>query len=114
MKSLTEATADGFLLSGLRRMGPNMQRGKYLGKQFAAKLASIGLNGVRLHDLRRTKSQALRDAGVPMETAEYLIGHRVQSMTYGYYSPGPSFDRLKDAMELVTFGPVDALVSDLI
>jgi integrase len=111
VKSLIENTADGYLLTGLRRMGPNQQRGKYIGKQFAAKLASLGLSGVRLHDLRRTTSQGLRDAGVPMETAEYIIGHRVQSMTYGYYSPGPSFDRLREAMEMVSFGPVDALVA---
>jgi integrase len=52
------------------------------GFQTARKAA--GLSGVRVHDLRHTFGQRLRDAGVPSEDRALLLGHAIEGMPQHY------------------------------
>lgn len=52
------------------------------GYQSARKAA--GLEGVRVHDLRHTFGQRLRDAGVPKEDRDLLLGHASADMSQLY------------------------------
>jgi integrase len=46
-----------------------------------------GVERVRVHDLRHTYGQRLRDAGVPEEDRAVLLGHRITSMAGHYATP---------------------------
>ena len=46
--------------------------------------ASVGLAGVRIHDLRHTYGQRLRDAGVSEEDRALLLGHAIEGMPRHY------------------------------
>ncbi|RZL38304.1 MAG: hypothetical protein EOP35_06085 [Rubrivivax sp.] len=48
--------------------------------------ASVGLDGVRIHDLRHTFAQRLRDAGIPKEDRDLLMGHASPDMSQHYAS----------------------------
>jgi hypothetical protein len=61
--------------------------------------AKIGLNRVRVHDLKHTCGRRLRAAGVPLETRKILLGHTNGDITT-YYS-APELQELVDAMELI-------------
>jgi integrase len=55
---------------------------------------------VRVHDLRHTYGQRLRDAGVSNEDRAVLMGHAVQNMSEHYATP--TISRLVDMANLVT------------
>ncbi|WP_143763003.1 tyrosine-type recombinase/integrase [Ramlibacter tataouinensis] len=45
---------------------------------------AVGLQSVRIHDLRHTFGQRLRQAGVPKEDRTSLLGHAVEDMPEHY------------------------------
>ena len=51
---------------------------------FQAARAAAGLGGVRIHDLRHTFGQRLREAGVPAEDRALLLGHATEDMPQHY------------------------------
>ncbi|RZJ10721.1 MAG: hypothetical protein EOP39_08005 [Rubrivivax sp.] len=48
--------------------------------------AAVGLDGVRIHDLRHTFAQRLRDAGIAKEDRDLLMGHASPEMSQHYAS----------------------------
>jgi integrase len=62
--------------------------------------ARAGLEQVRVHDLRHTFGQRLRDAGVSGEDRAVLMGHATQSMSEHYATP--TIARLIEMANLVT------------
>jgi integrase len=62
---------------------------------------SVGLEKVRVHDLRHTFGQRLRDAGVSEEDRALLLGHAVEGMT-GLYATA-TVARLVEAANKVAF-----------
>lgn len=48
---------------------------------------SVGLQQVRIHDLKHTFGRRLRAAGVPLETRKVLLGHRNGDITSHYSAP---------------------------
>ncbi|MBS0289762.1 MAG: tyrosine-type recombinase/integrase [Proteobacteria bacterium] len=48
---------------------------------------SVGLQDVRVHDLKHTFGRRLRAAGVPLETRKVLLGHRNGDITTHYSAP---------------------------
>ena len=61
--------------------------------------ADVGLSQVRVHDLRHTFGQRLRDAGVAEEDRALLLGHAVQGMPQHYATA--TLERLLDAANSV-------------
>ena len=51
---------------------------------FQAARKAAGLSAVRIHDLRHTFGQRLREAGVPAEDRALLLGHAVEGMPQHY------------------------------
>jgi integrase len=47
----------------------------------------VGLEQVRVHDLKHTFGRRLRAAGVPLETRKVLLGHRNKDITTHYSAP---------------------------
>jgi integrase len=62
--------------------------------------AKVGLNQVRVHDLKHTCGRRLRAAGVPLETRKTLLGHTNGDITTHYSAP--EIQELIDAMELIS------------
>ena len=46
--------------------------------------AALGLNNVRVHDLKHTFGSRLRTAGVSFEDRQFLLGHKISSVTTHY------------------------------
>ncbi|WP_298929104.1 tyrosine-type recombinase/integrase [uncultured Ramlibacter sp.] len=61
---------------------------------------AVGLQQVRVHDLRHTFGQRLRDAGVPEEDRSLLLGHAVEGMAQHYATA--TLERLLKAANSVT------------
>ena len=61
---------------------------------------AAGLAGVRIHDLRHTFGQRLREAGVPQEDRALLLGHAVEGMPQHYATS--TIARLVDLANSVT------------
>jgi integrase len=62
--------------------------------------AAVGLSQVRVHDLRHTFGQRLRDAGVPEEDRSLLLGHAVEGMAQHYAAA--TLERLLQAANSVS------------
>jgi len=60
----------------------------------------LGLEGVRIHDLRHTFGQRLRDAGVMKEDRALLLGHAVEDMPEHYATA--TVERLVEAANKAT------------
>ena len=50
---------------------------------------------------RRTVLTLLENATVPELEAARLVGHKIQTMSYGIYSGGPDLTRLRDTVERI-------------
>ncbi len=73
----------------------------------------LGLNSAQtvFHSFRKALAQRCEDKGVPESTTELIGGwSRGRRMSYGLYSPGPSFETLRQSIAKVTYGEVDELV----
>ena len=66
----------------------------------------------KFHSLRKNFSTALENSQVPENIAQQLVGHSKKSMTYSLYSQGASDDVLRDAIEKVSYGPIDQLIKE--
>lgn len=107
VNKLKENSKDGYLLSGLKRGGEDNKRYHLIGKRFSTLLrkgAEITDKRVVFHSLRKNFSTALENAGIPESTAQQIVGHKKQSMTYGLYSKGVKMDVLSEAVQKVTYG----------
>ncbi len=113
LRRLRDQSKDGYIIPGLKESGRDKLRSIAIGKRFGRRIRAIGITdpGAVFHTLRNTFSQALETAGVPESTAKLIIGHERESLTYGLYSHGVPLQVLRQAVELVTFGSVDRLLS---
>lgn len=95
---LSESSEDGYLLSGLT-FNSYDHRSNALGKRFGRLKSDLGFGPEHVfHSIRKTVATMLENAGVPENIAADIIGHEKQTMTYGLYSGGASFDTLCAAL----------------
>ena len=80
------------------------QWGRSLGTWFAKHVRGLNLTGRKLtfHSLRHDFKDALREAEVPAELGDYLMGHARPGVG-AIYGNRPSLGRLKDAVKRVQF-----------
>lgn len=116
---LASTSADGYMLPGLLIAGRDNKRSVYLSKRIQYHLRQslkITDKNFVFHGLRHTFTNACERAGVPLSTAQLIVGHsRRGSITYGApgasYSHGLPLEQLAKAMQKVTHGKaVDGLV----
>lgn len=58
--------------------------GTYASKQFAAACKTLGIEGLRWHDLRHEASSRLRDLGFEAIERQAILGHRTERMNARY------------------------------
>lgn len=96
----------GYLIRGLNAVGEDKKRSHSLGNRFSAlknKLFPDAGRTLAFHGLRSTFLTALEEKKVPVTTAELLVGHRRQSLSYGLYSKGLELEGLQEAIKDITF-----------
>lgn len=115
VRKLVDTSSDGFLISGLTSPGASRKRSHFLSVDFGKWCDKIGLadRGLTFHSLRHTMTTALESVGVPLSTAQLIVGHSRQSITYGHYSKG-SWELIESGITQLTFGPADALAIKLV
>ncbi|MES9868082.1 MAG: DUF6538 domain-containing protein [Sedimenticola sp.] len=105
VKTLVEKSRDNYLISGLKPGGENKRRGQSVSKRFGYHVRKHVTEDKRLvfHSLRKSFLEKLEDAGVPINIAESIVGHRRQSMSYGLYSQGVSLQKLATSVRKVKY-----------
>ena len=100
---LVEESKDGYLLSGLSE-NKYGNRGSAIGHRFSRLKTKLGYppNYV-FHSFRKTLTFMMRDAGVIENHAALIVGHDLESMTYGVYGTDISFAKKVEIMETVSY-----------
>ena len=95
---LSAKSKDGYLLSGLS-FNKYGDRSNAIGKRFGRLKASCGYGSDYVfHSFRKGVATQLENAQVPENHVARLLGHEMQTMSYGLYSGGVSFDVLRAAI----------------
>lgn len=115
VKKLANSTTDGYLIPGLLPAGRDQLRGAQIGKRFQTLRRTVGLTDPRLvfHSFRNTIATQLGEAGVPLQTIQWIIGHEHSGVTLKVYSERPSDKVLLKALENVSYGITDLTVQNV-
>lgn len=102
--SLVKESQDGYLLSGLdgsrNKYG---KRGNAIGKRFLRLRSKFYNDQYVFHSFRKTLATQMMTAGVPEAHAAQIIGHDVDTMTYGLYGEDIGFEAKVAAMEKCSY-----------
>jgi integrase len=100
---LLEESTDGYLLSGLSE-NKYSNRGSGIGHRFSRLKTKLGYPKTQVfHSFRNTLAFMMRDAGVLENHAALIIGHDLDSMTYGVYGKDISFAKKVEIMESISY-----------
>jgi integrase len=72
-----------------------------LSKRYGRLTRSIRKKGQTFHSLRSSVVTFLEQAGVPENITAAIVGHKIQTMSYGLYSGGPSYQQKKEAIRML-------------
>ena len=98
LKQTSQAANSEYLFSGLSDNNQYKNRSNGVGKRFGNLKDDLGFKGKNYgyHSFRSTLSNLFESAGVVENFAARIIGHKVESMTYGLYSEDiPWVDKVK-------------------
>ncbi|NIZ14719.1 tyrosine-type recombinase/integrase [Phaeobacter sp. HF9A] len=99
VERLRATSQDGFLISGLT-INKYGDRSNAIGKRFGRLKKRCGFGeGFVFHSFRKGVATQLEEAGISENISARLLGHELQTMTYGLYSGGVTFETLQDAVE---------------
>ena len=102
--SLVMESDDGYLLSGLdgsrNKYG---KRGNAIGKRFLRLRSKFYNHQFVLHSFRKTLATQMMTAGIPEAHAAQIIGHDIDTMTYGLYGEDIGFEAKVAAMEKCSY-----------
>lgn len=100
---LKSDSTDGYLLSGLT-FNKYGDRSNAIGKQFGRLKTELGYGPDYVyHSLRKGVATQLENAGVAENVTARLLGHDFQTMSYGLYSGGVSFEVLSEALGKISW-----------
>ena len=103
MTRLIDTTEDEYLFGGLTFNKYN-KRSNAIGKRFGRLKTKLGYGRVHVfHSFRYGFSGQLENAMIQETQASRLTGHKVHGMTYGLYSDGLAFERLKEVIEHINW-----------
>lgn len=101
---LVDTSNDGFLISGLNDQNKYKNRGAAIGKRFLRLRTDLGYNHQYvLHSFRKTLATQMKTAGVPEVHAAQIVGHEIESITYGLYGDDIGFAAKVVAMERCSY-----------
>jgi len=96
---LRDTSTDGYLLSGLT-FNKYGDRSNAIGKRFGRLKSKCGYGSDYVfHSFRKGVATQLETAHVPENVSARLLGHDLNTMSYGLYSGGVSLEVLSDAVE---------------
>jgi integrase len=94
---------DGYLLSGLT-FNKYGDRSNAIGKRFGRLKTACGYDrNYVFHSFRKSVATQLENAGIPENVTARLLGHELNTMSYGLYSGGLSYGVLRDAVEHISW-----------
>ena len=100
---LVDTATGQYLISGLS-FNKYGDRSNAIGKRFGRLKKRLGYGpDYVFHSLRKGFATQLENAGVPHNVAARLMGHELSDMTFGGYSDGLMFERLREAMSKVDY-----------
>jgi hypothetical protein len=100
---LKKDSKDGYLLSSLT-FNKYGDRSNAIGKQFGRLKTELAYGpDYVFHSLRKGVATQLETAGIAENVTARLLGHDFQTMSYGLYSGGVSFDVLAKALGKVSW-----------
>jgi integrase len=106
MKYISHLPADGALFPGLEaRKSKDHKLSCRAGELYGEHLTALGIKTKKLvfHSWRNTLVDKLREAKVPKEEIDAIIGHANGDITYDHYSSGPSLKNLAEYIERVKY-----------
>ena len=102
--SLVAESEDGFLLSGLDSTRNKYgKRGNAIGKRFLRLRDKFYNHQFVLHSFRKTLATQMMTAGIPEAHAAQIIGHDIDTMTYGLYGEDIGFEAKVAAIEKCSY-----------
>ena len=103
VEDLCGRTNDGYLLGGLTFNKYN-NRSNAIGKRFGRLKTKQGFGATHVfHSIRKTVATQLENGDVLEGIAADILGHDKYTMSYGLYSGGNSFERLREAIEKLNY-----------
>ena len=98
-----------FLFPGLRPGGPDSKPSWYIGRRFTDYRRAVGVSAkeTTFHCFRKNVSTALERARIPEAEAARIVGHRLDTMTYGLYSGGLDLPGLQRVVEAIQYAGLD-------
>lgn len=105
VERLIQTSEDGFLISGESANNKYKVRTKGISHRFSRLKAALGFRTKRevFHSLRGTLANRFENAGVNETFAARIIGHQIETMTYGVYSGQIDWDKAVEAMSQVQY-----------
>jgi integrase len=101
---LVNTSDDGYLLSGLTDNNKYNSRGAAVGKRFLRLRDKLGYNHQYvLHSFRKTLITQMKAAGVPEVHAAQIVGHEIETISYGLYGDDIGFPAKVTAMETCSY-----------
>lgn len=89
---------------GTKRNNKYKSMGAAVGKRFLRLRDKLGYNHQYvLHSVRKTLTTQMMAAGVPEVHAAQIVGHEVDSITYGLYGEDIGFPAKMGVMELCSY-----------
>jgi integrase len=109
---LVNQSTDGYLLSDLTQ-NKYGERGSAIGHRFSRLKTKLGYpKNFVFHSFRKTLASMMRDAGIPESQAALIVGHDIDTMTYGLYGNDISFARKVEIMMAVSFTRPTSTIQD--
>lgn len=105
VERLIQTSEDGFLISGESANNKYKVRTKGISHRFSRLKADLGFRTKKevFHSLRGTLANRFENAGVNETFAARIIGHQIETMTYGVYSGQIDWDKAVEAMSQVQY-----------
>lgn len=103
IKQLTNASTDGYLLSGLTK-NKYGDRSNAIGKRFGRMKTELNFGSSHVfHSIRKTLVTKLENSGTTENVAADIVGHEKPRITYRLYSGGASRMVKKEAIERISY-----------
>jgi integrase len=105
VERLIQTSEDGFLISGESANNKYKVRTKGISHRFSRLKADLGFRTKKevFHSLRGTLANRFENAGVNETFAARIIGHQIETMTYGVYSGQIDWDKAVEAMSQIQY-----------
>ncbi|QUX93306.1 hypothetical protein CYL31_18705 [Marinomonas sp. A3A] len=99
IKRLLNESQDSYVLSGLKAPPSTGDRSSAIGKRFGRLKKRMGFDGAKVfHSIRKTVATLLENANVPENLSAQIIGHDHDTLTYGLYSGGYTYEAKLEAV----------------